>query len=330
MALFPTTWPALLALAVIGIGWTIAAWRRYPVSFTMAVLCIGVFVVQLATEAFGVGCLLDLPGSGLVRGNCVIAELSFIPPATDATSRALTPFTYMFVHADLLHIAGNMLILLTAGPALEERIGSRNFLVIYVLAGLGAAAASVVLWKVDFFTLEQSYSPNLGASGAIFGVLTGFAVLFPRERLPMVMPFMFFIIWMQAFWVLMLYLAINLVYVFSHTNIAWWGHFAGFLVGLAVAPLLHNRIPKKRAAQALRVDTEALKPLAQHNVQRSALRELERLAEPKTPDDRALAEAWWERFVLHAQCPQCHHRLEVRDGSLVCPRGDYEVRALRT
>ena len=336
MALLPTTWPAWVALALILAGIAVAVVRRYPMSYAMAMVCIGVFVVQ----SVGPRCVL-LVDAQPIRTDCVLAELSFIAPLTWVGERLLTPFTYMFVHADVLHIAGNLFILLTAGPALEERIGSRNFLVIYLLAGLAGAAATLGLWQVGFFHDAASgalfpvaggaggeFSPNIGASGAIFGVLTAFATLYPRERLPMILPMMFFVLWMPAVTVLLLYLAINVLYLFSHTNIAWWGHFAGFFVGLAVAPLLAKHLPVRRVNKPLHVDTAALQPLAQTNVQRNALRELDRLREPKTPDDRALAEVWWERFVASAQCPVCSRKMELQEGSLVCPNGDYQVQAV--
>jgi hypothetical protein len=77
------------------------------------------------------------------------------------------------------------------------------------------------------------------------------------------------------------------------------------------------------------VDSEALRPLATSNVQRSALRELDRLQEPKTPDDQALARVWWDRFVSHAKCPACGTALRQEGPELRCPRGDYQVLALR-
>jgi len=338
VALLPTTWPALLALALILGGLAAAVWRRYPMAYTMALLCIGVYVVQLGSGAM-VRC--SLGGLGF-RSDCVLAELSFIAPLVAQGDRVLSPFTYMFVHADLLHLAGNLFILLTAGPALEERIGTRNFLVIYLLAGFGAAAATTGLWQLDFFREPQpgdlfpiaggaggEFSPNVGASGAIFGVLTAFAALFPREKLPMILPFMFFVFWMPSATVLLLHLALNVVYLFSSTNIAWWGHFAGFFVGLAIAPILHKHLPARKLDEALQVDTEALRPVARTHLERSALRELERLKTPQTKDDRLLAETWWERFLHSAHCPACGRKLEQKGKDLACPYGDFAVRALR-
>lgn len=322
--LFPSTWPALAALAVIGLGFAAAVWRKYPYAYTMALLCIGVFVLQMA------GPRCSVPALGL-RSDCVLAELSLIAPLVADGQRLLTPLTYMFVHGDLLHLAGNLFILLTAGPALEERIGHRNFLLVYLVAGLAAAAATMGLWSIGYFQGAGEFSPNVGASGAIFGVLTAFAVLFPREKLPMVLPMMFFVFWMPAVTVLLLHLAFNVVYFLgAGGNVAWWGHFAGFFAGFALAPLLLRRLPARKATAPLDVDIEALRPLAQSNVQRSALRELERLRGHLAQDDRALAEVWWERFVAQAQCPACQRKLEARDGKLACPNGDYEVQAMRS
>jgi membrane associated rhomboid family serine protease len=327
-ALVPTTTPALLALAMLVAGLAVALWRRFPMSYTMALLSLGVFVLEMAGR-FGAGaCGLQQGSAVVLRADCVLVELSFIPGPFLDGQRLLTPFTYMFVHADILHIVGNMFILLTAGPALEERVGSRNFLLVYLAAGLAAAAATLGLIFARFPGVGL-LTPNVGASGAIFGVLTAFAVLYPRERLPMMMPMGFFVFWMPSFYVLLLYLGFNLVYILSSTTIAWWGHFAGFLVGLAAAPLLQGRLPKRRRTEPVRVDVDALRALAHTHFQRSALHELQRLQHAQTPDDAALADVWWERFLQSAHCPQCHAKLRLEDGTLACPHGDYEVRALR-
>jgi membrane associated rhomboid family serine protease len=86
--------------------------------------------------------------------------------------RPWTPITYMFVHAGFLHILFNMVGLFFFGPRLEARLGGRRFLGLYFTSGLAGAAASVM-------------TPNaliVGASGAIFGVLYGFAHYWPHEK----------------------------------------------------------------------------------------------------------------------------------------------------
>ena len=87
----------------------------------------------------------------------------------------LTLFSSMFMHGGLLHLAGNMLFLWVFGDNVEHRIGHLLFVVFYVVAGLIATLAQVL---VD----AGSYIPTLGASGAIAGVLGAYLVLFPTNR----------------------------------------------------------------------------------------------------------------------------------------------------
>lgn len=88
-------------------------------------------------------------------------------------TRPWTLVTYMFLHGGMAHILLNMLMLLCFGPRLEERLGSRTFLRFYLGCGIGGAALSIA----------TPYSMIVGASGAIFGVVAGFARYWPRERI---------------------------------------------------------------------------------------------------------------------------------------------------
>jgi membrane associated rhomboid family serine protease len=100
--------------------------------------------------------------------------LGMLVPA-EVLMRPWTPFTYMFLHAPGLgHLLLNMLSLYFMGPRLEERLGGRDFLTLYVLGGLGGAAFSF------FFAPQDAV---VGASAAIFAVLLGFAIFWPRERI---------------------------------------------------------------------------------------------------------------------------------------------------
>jgi hypothetical protein len=130
--------------------------------------------------------------------------------------------------------------------------------------------------------------------------------------------------------VLLLYLGFNLVYIVSDTNIAWWGHFAGFLVGLALGPLLVGKLkPGAKGGKVARVDVEALRPLARTHMQRSALAELERMQHGHTHDDAQLQRVWLDRFAGEAQCPQCGAGMAWQGGELACPQGHVRVQALR-
>ncbi len=99
-----------------------------------------------------------------------------------------TVFTAMFMHASLLHLAGNMLFLWIFGGTVEDSMGRPKFLAFYLLSGIAAAALLVAL-------SPSSTAPTVGASGAIAGVLGGYIVLYPRGR---VITFVFIILFVTV------------------------------------------------------------------------------------------------------------------------------------
>ena len=109
--------------------------------------------------------------------------LAFSP--ANALRQPWTFFTYMFVHAGLLHLLGNMLMLFVFGTAVESRMGSRTFILYYLLCGVGAAVFSLGLSGI------MQVSPFVGASGAVLGVALAFAIYWPDAELvvfPIPMP----------------------------------------------------------------------------------------------------------------------------------------------
>lgn len=150
-------------------------------------------------------------------GRTLMAELLLIP--AEIPSRPWTAVTYMFLHGGTWHLIVNMIILFFFGPRLEVRLGTKHFLGLYFLSGLAAAGVSWI------------FTPGariVGASGAIFGVLLGFARYWPRERL---------LIWgvfpMEARWLVGLSVAFSLFGGFGGVggNIAHFAHLGGFVGG---------------------------------------------------------------------------------------------------
>jgi rhomboid family protein len=105
----------------------------------------------------------------------LLEDLQFSPAG--ALSRPWTFVTYMFVHASLLHLLGNMLMLFVFGAPVESRLGSRKFILYYLYCGIGAAVFSVGLSGV------MSVGPFVGASGAVLGVAIAFAMFWPDAEL---------------------------------------------------------------------------------------------------------------------------------------------------
>jgi membrane associated rhomboid family serine protease len=160
-------------------------------------------------------------------------------PADIAAGRHLdTLLTAMFLHANLLHVGGNMLFLWIFGNNVEDRLGEIRFLILYFASGI---AGSLVQVYVD----PTSQIPNLGASGAISGVLAAYIVYFPRARvLTFIVPFffitlssLFFVGYWIAIQAVQAYLSIGV----QQGGVAFFAHIGGFLSGLILAVLLRPR-----------------------------------------------------------------------------------------
>ena len=164
----------------------------------------------------------------------------------------LTIFTSMFMHANLLHIGGNMLYLWVFGNNIEDVLGHWRFLVFYLAAGVGAALAQV-------FMALTSTIPMVGASGAIAGVLGAYIILFPRARVTTFIP-PFYTVELPASLVLGFWIAIQVINtlllssVGPRGGVAYAAHLGGvfsFFLGrpvLDVGRLKESRISDPRIA----------------------------------------------------------------------------------
>lgn len=141
--------------------------------------------------------------------------------------------TYMFMHADLGHIFLNMLALYMFGSILESIWGPKRFLNYYLLCGLGAAALQI---GISYFNNQSSVL--LGASGAVFGLLVAFAMMFPNTYLNL-----YFFIPIKAKYLVIGYGLIELFSGFANQagdNVAHFAHLGGLIVG-AIIMLIWKR-----------------------------------------------------------------------------------------
>jgi membrane associated rhomboid family serine protease len=131
-----------------------------------------------------VGTIWKTPGS-----DWLLARFGLVPSAVLHGMRIWQPFTYMFMHADVIHILLNMYMLWMFGRSLEQVWGRQRFYKYYFTCGIGAGLINVVVKSIpELYGHAPSDIATIGASGAIFGVLIGNAVLFPERRL-MFFPF---------------------------------------------------------------------------------------------------------------------------------------------
>jgi membrane associated rhomboid family serine protease len=155
-----------------------------------------------------------------------------------------TVITSMFLHGSFLHIFGNMLFLAIFGPTVEDRIGRPRFLAFYLLGGVIALAAQVL---VD----PSSTGPTLGASGAIACVLGGYILLYPRARILSLVFIIFFVTIVEVpalvllgFWFLeQLYFGLGglAAPLGGGETVAYFAHIGGFAFGLLAIRLFAIR-----------------------------------------------------------------------------------------
>jgi membrane associated rhomboid family serine protease len=148
--------------------------------------------------------------------------------------RPWTLVTYMFLHGGFMHLLFNMIALFFFGPRLEARLGSRGFLYLYFISGLTGGLLSV------------PFNPNaaiVGASGAVFGVLLGFARYWPRERI-----YIWGVLPVEARVLVIVMTALSLYGGFGGTRdgVAHFAHLGGFLGGYLYLRWIETRSPAKK------------------------------------------------------------------------------------
>jgi len=159
----------------------------------------------------------------------------------------ITVFTSMFMHAGIVHLAGNMLFLWIFGNNVEDAFGRVRYLIFYLLAGLAATALQTAITLST--SPEGADIPNLGASGAISGVLGAYLVLLPGAKV-LSLFFFFFLREIPAMIFLGIYFAFQLWdagFQFLHPpaggGVAVFAHVGGFVFGVVTALVLRPRVP---------------------------------------------------------------------------------------
>lgn len=204
--------------------------RTPVVSRALIAVCVATYLYE---RALGPGLAPFLREWGMVPARLVLST------AGDGSfpAQAATVFTSMFLHADWLHLLGNMWYLWIFGDNVEDRLGHSRFLVFYLAAGVFAALVHAV-------AMASSTVPTVGASGAIAGVLGAYALLFPRARVMTVVPILVVVqvvavpaLVLLGLWFVFQFVSGALVDTHATGGVAWWAHVAGFAFGIAVTAL---------------------------------------------------------------------------------------------
>ena len=173
-----------------------------------------------------------------------IKRWAFVPAlfSADEAGNIPTIFTAMFMHGGWLHLGGNMLYLWIFGDNVEDRFGHFKFLIFYVLTGIAATFA-------QYYVMPDSSVPNVGASGAIAGILGAYILMFPQARVNVLVGNQ--MVAMPALIVLGLWIALqmfsgvgSIAYTDESTRdvggVAYMAHVGGFVAGLLMTFLFRG------------------------------------------------------------------------------------------
>lgn len=197
---------------------------RPIVTYSIVAINIAVFVYEIVLSA---------------RGDILefIVEFALTPVHVVQGAALYTLVTSMFLHSGFMHVFSNMLYLYIFGDNVEDIMGRKRFILFYLLCGLAASAAQLAVHPL-------SNVPNLGASGAVAGVLGAYLIMFPRARVHCILIFGFFIRWITlpavvvlGFWfVIQLFSGVaSLPYITQDVGgVAYFAHMGGFVAGMVL------------------------------------------------------------------------------------------------
>jgi membrane associated rhomboid family serine protease len=225
--------------------------RSFPlISLLLIAANVAAFLYQVSLEA-GTGGTGRAATAFVMEFGAVPCRVTGMCAAGDSPAPFVTVFTSMFLHGGLFHIAGNMLYLWIFGDNVEDTLGHLRFLTLYVLSGVGAATAQILM-------SPGSHVPMVGASGAISGVLGAYLILFPHASVLTLITFGFFIRFVHVpavivlgFWIVVQVVNGLLSYgalaagAAEGGGVAWFAHIGGFVAGVMLLFLLRPRVTRR-------------------------------------------------------------------------------------
>ena len=285
----------IACIAVVIAGMAYSYWRQFSYSIVSCVTCVAVLVMVVV---------------GSDARNFLFSEvfdqLAFRPDDLLNLDRGYTFLTSMYTHASFFHLFFNIIALAFIGSILEQRIGTRRFMVVYLFAGLcGTLVFAGLRWN-------EPYVSVVGASGAISGVLGALARLYPHERMTLFV--MFFPLPPMPMWLIVAgFVLLQLLFVMGDTFIAVEAHLGGLVAGTLVVPFV-ARLPLRKRVRRM-VSLNALRRLARTPELKAMLRAIE---DEEIADVRS---AWIEEFLSRARCPHCGAKIKVSREDIRCEKG---------
>jgi membrane associated rhomboid family serine protease len=192
------------------------------------------FVVYFSVAVGGEGAQASVYTFGLIPA--VFNGLAERPLEIAAIPDALTLVTYAFLHADLMHLLGNMIFLWVFADNVEDALGHLRYFVFYILCAIAAGYAFVL-------SDPASEAPVIGASGAVGGNIAAYLLLHPRAKVWILLllriPLRLSAVYVLGFWILFQFVAA--LGTDGEDGIAWWAHIGGLVAGAVLVVFMRRR-----------------------------------------------------------------------------------------
>ena len=218
------------------------------------------------------------------------------------------------MHGSPMHLLMNMIILILLGVPFEDKIGSVAFLKLYVISGI---IGSLLTGTISFWNqAEDLETVHIGASGAIFGIMGAFVLLYPKLEIPMLLG-PIFMHRVPVFLSTIVLVAMETLYVSLGTNdgIGHGTHMASFVAGVFLAPYYSKKTDDNESS--IDFDTSQLSKVFEKT--KIGSHELKMIDESDEPE---LISAWVEKFWELQKCPDCNTSLTPEAKCLDCGK-DY-------
>ncbi|MDY6984908.1 MAG: rhomboid family intramembrane serine protease [Candidatus Thermoplasmatota archaeon] len=295
----------LIALLVIFVS-IFYGFTRGRASLAMLLACVIVFFLQMISAAVGSSIVLwsDDLTLALSRPVWMILQTDLAEDPFFFLGSLFAPLTSIFLHGGFSHIFFNMIFLFFIGLPLEQRIGNKNFMWIYLISGL-----------VGSFCQYATGIPGIGASGALMGLFGAFAYLYPHERF-VVFPFF---IPIPATLLLLLLVGIDAMYgiIGAQTGIAHLAHLGGVFGGIAVAYFLKKQKDKIGTTGARIRTIRKKKKLNVYGLY-TITPDLELIQDAAREEIPEVKKVKIESIVARGICPQCGSKPEIKGNTVVC------------
>lgn len=258
---------------------------------------------------------------------------SVIPILAEEPAHFHRIFTSAWLHADFVHVLGNILVIALAGVPLEQRLGSKRWIVVYFIGFLGGNIA----WILSH---SNSGIPAIGASGAAFGILGAYMACWPEDKIDF--PLLFLIRAWPVWLIVFIRLGLEIFQMYSiqsgtagETNIAHMAHIGGFFLAYLLARPIAKGAPSpigemgspnsgSSLTDDIRKQATARMGNLDHDPWESAGKQLEGKAERilsrlrEEGDELETRRAWLEELAEHTICPICDGEVIAITDRSVC------------